>query len=232
MGVEDVKKIVAEMNAKEIDVESQLIEIATPTIKATDEMIEITEKNLGVILPESYKIFLKEYSNGNIFLLGVEPLVSVGLDVGKCRCTIRNSDLALHLTPCPNKECFIFPENRGVKLGQLIAFTYGDYYDMSNNHWAFICDRNYPDNNYPVGYVSDDPEKIICVLESFEKWLEVFWKGNKDRNGEYESVFNLLYPDYEDRCSLRDDLNKPSDYTLYKAIKERNKENFKRYGIK
>lgn len=47
MGVEDVKKIVAEMNAKEIDVESQLIEIATPTIKATDEMIEITEKNLG-----------------------------------------------------------------------------------------------------------------------------------------------------------------------------------------
>ncbi len=60
MGVEDVKKIVAEMNAKEIDVESQLIEIATPTIKATDEMIEITEKNLGVILPESYKIFLKE----------------------------------------------------------------------------------------------------------------------------------------------------------------------------
>ncbi len=103
---------------------------------------------------------------------------------------------------------------------------------MSNNHWAFICDRNYPDNNYPVGYVSDDPEKIICVLESFEKWLEVFWKGNKDRNGEYESVFNLLYPDYEDRCSLRDDLNKPSDYTLYKAIKERNKENFERYGIK
>ena len=210
MGVENVRRLINEMQAKKIDVESQLIEIATPTNKATDEMIDISEKNLKVVLPESYKTFLKEYANGNIYLFGVEPLVSVGLDVGSCRCTIKNSDMVLHPIPHPDRDCYIFPENRRVKLGQLIAFTYGDYYEVSNNHWAFICDGEYPDNNYPVGYVSDNPEKIICLLGSFEKWLEVFWLGNKDRHREYESVFNLLYPDYEDRCRLRDDLNKPS----------------------
>lgn len=165
-------------------------------------------------------------------LFGIEPLVSLGLDASECLCDARTSDRLLHLKAEPDKKCYIFPEIRYIKQGQLIAFTFYDGYEISNSHWAFICDKEYPDNDYPVGYISADTGNIVCVLDNFETWLDVFWQGNKNRRGYYTNVIMILYPDYDDLCNLRDNTVSPGAYPLYKMLRKKNDINFKRYGIK
>lgn len=233
MDVSKVRRIIAEMKEKDFDFDEKGLEdSAKPNTLAADEMIEKSEKELNIKYPETYKTFLKEYSNGNIVLFGIEPLVSLGLDASECLCDARTSDRLLHLKDEPDKKCYIFPEIRYIKQGQLIAFTFYDGYEISNSHWAFICDKEYPDNDYPVGYISADTGNIVCVLDSFETWLDVFWQGNKNRRGYYTNVIMLLYPDYDDLCDLRDNTVSPGAYPLYKMLREKNDINFKRYGIK
>ena len=52
--------------------------ISSPVSSSTEEMILSAEKNCGIIFPESYKTFLKEYGNGDFYLFGAEPLMGVG----------------------------------------------------------------------------------------------------------------------------------------------------------
>lgn len=233
MDVSKVRRIIAEMKEKDFGFDEKGLEdSAKPNTLAADELIEKSEKELNIKYPETYKIFLKEYSNGNIVLFGIEPLVSLGLDASECLCNARTSDRLLHLKAEPDKKCYIFPEIRYIKQGQLIAFTFYDGYEISNSHWAFICDKEYPDNDYPVGYISADTGNIVCVLDNFETWLDVFWQGNKNRRGCYTNVIMLLYPDYDDLCNLRDNTVSPGAYPLYKMLRKKNDINFKRYGIK
>ena len=84
MDIERVKGIIAEMKKKKLDVAEEIVDTATPTNVATDDMVYETERNIGIKLPDTYKIFLKEYANGNIYLYGVEPMVSVGLEMKNC----------------------------------------------------------------------------------------------------------------------------------------------------
>ncbi len=233
MDVSKVRRIIAEMKEKDFDFDEKGLEdSAEPNTLATDELIEKSEKKLNIKYPETYKTFLKEYSNGNMVLFGIEPLVSLGLDASECLCDARTSDRLLHLKAEPDKKCYIFPEIRYIKQGQLIAFTFYDGYEISNSHWAFICDKEYPDNDYPVGYISADTGNIVCVLDNFETWLDVFWQGNKNRRGYYTNVIMILYPDYDDLCNLRDNTVSPGAYPLYKMLRKKNDINFKRYGIK
>ena len=75
MDVSKVRRIISEMKQKKLDFPYKgLIEDATPRITATDAQIEKAEKETGVKYPETYKTFLKEYSNGEIVLLGIEPI--------------------------------------------------------------------------------------------------------------------------------------------------------------
>jgi len=170
MGVENVQRIIDGLKNTKFEMDEGLIETATPTELATDEMIRYSEEKIGIKLPKTYKTFLKEYANGNISLFAVEPLVSVGLKKKqKCFCGIRTSAGYSRLNPDYDNDCYIYPEERSVRLSQLIMLTYGDYFEFSNDHWAFICDKEYLDNNYPLGYVTQDRENIVCVIKSFEK---------------------------------------------------------------
>ncbi|MBS7220857.1 MAG: SMI1/KNR4 family protein [Clostridiales bacterium] len=227
MDIERVKGIIAEMKKKKLDVAEEIVDTATPTNVATDDMVYETERNIGIKLPDTYKIFLKEYANGNIYLYGVEPMVSVGLEMKNCLCKMRRQDEFFH----SNTECYIYPENRFVKTNQLIPFTYGDSYDISNDRWVFICDNEYKDNDYPVGFLAQSTENIVCMLKNFDTWLDVFWQGNHDRTVEYESVIRLLYTDYYDHEELVNELYKPEDYKIYKKLREKYDVNFKKYGI-
>ena len=115
MDVSRVRRIISEMKQKKLDFEEKgLIEDATPRITATDAQIEKAEKETGVKYPETYKTFLKEYSNGEIVLLGIEPMVSMGLE--KSERTMHgtdNSTYILHFkTRHPEKESYIFPEKK------------------------------------------------------------------------------------------------------------------------
>ncbi len=237
MGIENVRRIIEEMKAKPLDMIPELLDGNIPHCWATEEQICTEEERLGIKLPESYKLFLKEYSNGDIYLWGKEPMTSVGMETGICLCRIGNSaDVMHYVRPEPYYEnsIYIYPLNVEIKLKQLIAFTYSDYYEFSCDHWAFICDRIYPNNDYPVGFVTQSDSKIVCVLKNFETWLEVFWKGNKSRTVEYESVINLLYPDYEERQKLFHNIYNLSieNYRkVYEKIRAKNDSNFRKYGI-
>ena len=230
MDVSKVRRIIAEMKAKEFDFDEKGLEdSAEPKSVATDEQIAKAEKNMGIKYPETYKTFLKEYANGEIVLFGIEPMISQGLEESECYCNERNSARILHIEP--EKGSYIFPEKRYISPEKMIAFTYYDGDQQSNSHWAFICDKEYSDNDYPVGYITQETENIICVLKNFETWLDVFWQGNRNGRGNYDNVLMLLYPEYDDRRELIDDLISPEDYALYEKLRKKYDSTFRKYGI-
>ena len=230
MDVSKVRRIIAEMKAKEFDFDEKGLEdSAEPKSVATDEQIAKAEKNMGIKYPETYKTFLEEYANGEIVLFGIEPMISQGLEESECSCNERNSARILHIEP--EKGSYIFPEKRYISPEKMIAFTYYDGDQQSNSHWAFICDKEYSDNDYPVGYITQETENIICVLKNFETWLDVFWQGNRNGRGNYDNVLMLLYPEYDDRRELIDDLISPEDYPLYEKLRKKYDSTFRKYGI-
>ena len=173
MDVSNVRRIISEMKQKDFDFDEKGLEdSAEPKSVATDEQIAKAEKNMGIKYPETYKTFLKEYANGEIVLFGIEPMISQGLEESECYCNERNSARILHIEP--EKGSYIFPEKRYISPEKMIAFTYYDGDQQSNSHWAFICDKEYSDNDYPVGYITQETENISCVLKNFETWLDGF----------------------------------------------------------
>ena len=230
MDVSKIRRIISEMKQKEFDFDEKGLEdSAEPKSVATDEQIAKAEKNMGIKYPETYKTFLKEYANGEIVLFGIEPMISQGLEESECYCNERNSARILHIEP--EKGSYIFPEKRYISPEKMIAFTYYDGDQQSNSHWAFICDKEYSDNDYPVGYITQETENIICVLKNFETWLDVFWQGNKNGRGYYDNVLMILYPEYDDRRELIDDLISPEDYPLYEKLRKKYDSTFRKYGI-
>ena len=230
MDVSKVRRIISEMKQKDFDFDEKGLEdSAEPKSVATDEQIAKAEKNMGIKYPETYKTFLKEYANGEIVLFGIEPMISQGLEESECYCNERNSARILHIEP--EKGSYIFPEKRYISPEKMIAFTYYDGDQQSNSHWAFICDKEYSDNDYPVGYITQETENIICVLKNFETWLDVFWQGNKNGRGNYDNVLMILYPEYDDRRELIDDLISPEDYPLYEKLRKKYDSTFRKYGI-
>ena len=230
MDVSKVRRIISEMKQKDFDFDEKGLEdSAEPKSVATDEQIAKAEKNMGIKYPETYKTFLKEYANGEIVLFGIEPMISQGLEESECYCNERNSARILHIEP--EKGSYIFPEKRYISPEKMIAFTYYDGDQQSNSHWAFICDKEYSDNDYPVGYITQETENIICVLKNFETWLDVFWQGNRNGRGNYDNVLMILYPEYDDRRELIDDLISPEDYPLYEKLRKKYDSTFRKYGI-
>lgn len=58
-----------------------------------------------------------------------------------------------------------------------------------------------------------------------------FLGGKKGKAKDFESVFNLLYPDYEDRCDLQDECVTPEDDSIYEKIRKKYDGNFKKHGV-
>ena len=191
-----IDKFISEIKEK-ILVNPDIIEQSTPEGLATQKDITASEDDLGIKLPESYKKFVSEYSNGDIYMLGAEPMNGVS------KASRIVEPAYKFLMESPKKEIKILPTNKTIKLDKLISFTSGDARELSNDHWVFICDKNYYNNEYPVGYVSFKTHNIVCLLSSFEEWIKVFWEYNKKLNTEYFfPVFHILYPDFIERDKL------------------------------
>ena len=61
--------------------------------------------------------------------------------------------------------------------------------------------------------------------------MDVFWQGNRNGRGMYSNVIMLLYPEYEDRMELVDDLISPEAYPFYEKLRKKYDCNFKKYGL-
>ena len=58
MDIERVKGIIAEMKKKKLDVAEEIVDTATPTNVATDDMVYETERNIGIKLPDCMDILI------------------------------------------------------------------------------------------------------------------------------------------------------------------------------
>ena len=231
MSLENVREIITNLKIKKVHLVEDMVEASALNPCASEEEIKSAERNCGIIFPDSYKFFLREYANGGFFLLGAEPLMGVGHKVSPSLSKIKNSSFIL-MEKKQEKDCYIFPQKRSVLLKQLVPFTYGNSLEISNDHWAFLCDKKYPCNDYPVAYVSREEEDVICMLDNFEKWLEIFWRGNADRKGcdPYLPVINFLYPNWKERIDLLD-ADRSELMDIYDRIRKENDANFKKYGV-
>lgn len=245
MSLENVRKIIAEMKARGVGDVWGLQEEAAPTPCATDEEIHMAEEACGIRFPESYKVFLKEYGGGGFLLFGAEWLTGIS-EAGRALADIRgirNSNRLLHYfhpEQYENEKVFIFPEKKYVPLQKLVPFVFQNATEVSNDHWAFLCDKEYPAHDYPVGFVLQGTGDVVCVLENFEKWLDVFWQGNADAPYEgtmagYFPVFHLLYTDWNDRMDLIDlslfEGTEEERIVFCDRLREKNDENFRKYGV-
>lgn len=245
MPLENVRRIIAEMKEKGLEGLEILKEESMPTPCATDEEIRAAEEACGIRFPESYKVFLKEYGGGGFLMFGAEWLTGVsgkGRELADIR-KMKNSVSILYLDRERHgkDEIYVFPEKKYMPLRQLVPFVYQNAFEVSLDHWAFLCDREYPGDDYPVGFVIQGTGDVVCVLENFEKWLEVFWRGNAGAPYEgtlagYWPVFYLLYPDWYDRMDLIDlDLFEGTHgekIAFCDRLREKNDANFRRYGVK
>lgn len=158
--------------------------------KATDNQIKDAEARLNSKLPESFKKFITKISNG-MELFNTESILSTQ--------ELRKTNYKLNAY---FDKPTIKVKDRGViDSNQLISFTKGEFIDSSASHWVFICDKEYPDNEYPVGYITQSKANIVQVLDGgFKEWLETFWKGYEF--GKYKTVFSILHSDWYEMESL------------------------------
>lgn len=162
---------------------------------ASDDLINEKEKSLGYKLPNSFKTFLKKFSNG-IMLLDSEPIGGVGKD-DDSPC----GAIFLASSRIEKNIIKIIPTKETITPDKLIAFSLYEAMDIANHFWAFICDKQYSDNEYRVGLISQYTENIVVVLDSFEEWLTVFWEANKNTD-DVVSVFHSMYKTWEEREEL------------------------------
>lgn len=156
-------------------------------MRATDAQLQEAESRLGLSLPESYKKFLVSISNG-IELFITEHIASTEE-------LLKTNDVSK--THFNNLSAVKIKDRGLINASRLVSFTLWEYVNSSTNHWVFVCDKEYSDNEYPVGYICEDTGNIIQVLDGgFKEWLEIFWKGYKF--GEYKTVFSILHPEWEE----------------------------------
>lgn len=245
MSLKNVREIIAEMKERGVGDVWGLQEEAAPTPCATDEDIHMAEEACGIRFPESYKVFLKEYGGGGFLLFGAEWLTGVS-EKGRALADIRHtknsaSVLYFHAEEHEKEEVYVFPEKRTVPLRHFVPFVYQNAFEVSLDHWAFLCDKEYPEHDYPVAFLESNSGDVVCVLENFEKWLEVFWQGNAGAPYEgtmagYWPVFYLLYPDWDDRMGLIDlslfEGTHEEKIAFCDRLREKNDVNFRKYGVK
>lgn len=160
-----------------------------------DREISVVEDRLGVKLPVSLCIFLSEFSNG-IFLLDIEPIGGVSKEspCGElCKTKVILPDL-------PN-VILIRETGELINSNRLISLTMFDAAQSSNDHWVFISEDGVPNNEYRLGFISQNTKIIVKTLPSIEEWLAVFW--NLDDNNEMSvPVFHAFYPTFDERFNV------------------------------
>jgi hypothetical protein len=127
--------------------------------------IAMTESALGRPLPDSYKTFVTEFSNG-AYLYQLQEVSAVGdgnEQIAPIQKIVRapadihgNTDIA-------------FREGGGTaQYGDLIPFCL----DHNANEWCFVGNSSPPSAEYEVAYFDTAGRKLYGRLPSFTAWLE------------------------------------------------------------
>jgi hypothetical protein len=155
--------------------------------KATVEDVEKTEALIGVSLPESYRQFVTEFSNG-AYLFMLQEVSAVG-DGNKQIVPIQNIFHRIWTTgkvlTLEELETDIeFREGGTVKRKYLVPFSL----DHNGNEWCFVVESLGVDNEYPVAYLNSSNPQLFGRLENFAAWLKVLIGADTE-------VIRTLYDD-------------------------------------
>ncbi len=146
---------------------------------ASQADIEMTETALGRKLPDSFKRFVGEFSNG-AYLFEVQEVSAVGdgnRQIGAIQDARAPDDGDAN-------EVIPFREGGETRYGDLIPFGL----DSNGNEWCFVVDGNPAGNEYAVAYLDTTGRKLYGKLDSFDEWLSILVK-------EQDEVIRTLYGD-------------------------------------
>ena len=155
--------------------------------RATTDDVGKTEALIGISLPESYRQFVTEFSNG-AYLLMLQEVSAVGdgneqirpiQDIFHRRWTTGEA-----LAPEELEAEIGFREGGTVKRRHLVPFSL----DHNGNEWCFVAESLGADNEYPVAYLDNQNPKLFGRLENFAVWLKVLIDGGNE-------VIRTLYDD-------------------------------------
>ena len=131
---------------------------------ATDGDIEVTEAALGRPLPESFRHFQTEFSNG-AYLFMLQEVSATGAgnrQVGAIQ-NVRSYAISLP------SDALVDQEDAGaVPAGALVPYSL----DSNGNCWCFVAEKSAPQNEYPVAYFVADQRRLVASLPGFEQWLK------------------------------------------------------------
>jgi SMI1 / KNR4 family (SUKH-1) len=130
---------------------------------ASDADLQMTEAATGRALPNSYRTFVRTFSNG-AHLYTVWEVSAVG--AGN-----RQISPIQEITWAKGDPQEIIPLREGgqTRLGYLVPFAL----DHNANAWCFLTDSEAESGEYPVAYFSTDGRCLYCPLPSFTEWLKV-----------------------------------------------------------
>jgi hypothetical protein len=137
--------------------------------KAALREVELTESLLKSRLPESFRTFVMEFSNG-AYLYMVQEVCCVGEG---------NKIQSL-------QEAYQFRKEKGEVVtfrdtgGELLIENLIPYsFDSNGNAWCFLSRKN-TDNECEVAYLDIASRKVYGKLESFTKWLNTLAENRKE----------------------------------------------------
>jgi hypothetical protein len=155
--------------------------------KATAEDVEKTETLIGVSLPESYRQFVTEFSNG-AYLFMLQEVSAVGggneqiAPIQNIFHRVWTTGKALTLEEL--EADIEFREGGIVKRRHLVPFSL----DHNGNEWCFVVESLGADNEYPVAYLDNSHSRLFGRLENFAAWLKVLIDAR-------DEVIRALYSD-------------------------------------
>jgi len=146
---------------------------------ATQADVEKTETALGNELPDSYKRFVSEFSNG-AYLFEIQEVSAVG-DGNPQIVAIQNIDRIGEGDP---DEVIPFREGGETRYGNLVPFGL----DANGNEWCFVVDGEPPGHENAVAYLDTSGRKLYGKQSGFTEWLSILVK-------EQDEVIRSLYGD-------------------------------------
>jgi hypothetical protein len=124
--------------------------------------VEKTEAAIGHPLPESYRQFVTQYSNG-AYLFELQEVSAVG---GGNTQIMAIQDITRE---GESDETIPFRDGGETRYGNLIPFGL----DANGNEWSFVVEPGRPENEYDVAYLDTSGRKLYGKLSGFSDWLSV-----------------------------------------------------------
>jgi hypothetical protein len=155
--------------------------------KATAKDVEKTETLIGISLPESYRQFVTEFSNG-AYLFMLQEVSAVGdgnKQIRPIQNIVNHSWVTGQALTLEDLETEVeFRDGGTVKRRGLIPFSL----DHNGNGWVFLTERLDTDYEYSVAYLSNSSCKLYGRLNNFAAWLKILIDSGNE-------VIRALYND-------------------------------------